>query len=160
MKLIERVYLDTNVYCRPLDIQSDSRIRVESEAFLEIVDIAQREKIEIVSSDYVKFEIEQILDPLKRKDVRGFERILTKANVASSRQLLALARDFSKCSIGSLDALRVSAACLGEACFLLTCDDEILNNALCLEKPNAEKGYRLKVRNPINYLQEKWRVKK
>jgi hypothetical protein len=60
MKLIERVYLDTNVYCRPLDNQSDSRIRAESEAFLEIVDIAQREKIEIVSSDYVKFEIEQI----------------------------------------------------------------------------------------------------
>jgi predicted nucleic acid-binding protein len=161
MKLIERVYLDTNVYCRPLDNQSDSRIRAESEAFLEIVDIAQREKIEIVSSDYVKFEIEQILDPLKRKDVRGFERILTKANVASSRQLLALARDFSsKCSIGSLDALHVPAACLSEACFLLTCDDEILDKAVCIEKLAAEKGYRLKVRNPINYLQEKWRVKK
>ena len=134
---------------------------MESEAFLEIVDIAQREKIKIVSSDYVKFEIEQILDPLKRKDVRGFERILTKANVASSRQLLALARDFSsKCSIGSLDALHVSAACLGEACFLLTCDDEILDKAFCIEKLAAEKGYRLKVRNPINYLQETWRVKK
>ena len=128
---------------------------------MEIVDVAQREKIESVSSDYVKFEIEQILDPLKRKDVRGFERILTKANVASSMQLLALARDFSsKCSIGSLDALHVSAACLGEACFLLTCDDEILDKAVCIEKLAAEKGYRLKVRDPINYLQERWRVKK
>jgi predicted nucleic acid-binding protein len=161
MKLIERVYLDTNVYCRPLDNQSDSRIRAESEAFLEIVEIVQREKIEIVSSDYVKFEIEQIQDPLKRKDVRGFERILSKANVASSTRLVALAREFSsRCNISSLDALHVSAACLGEACFLLTCDDEVLNNALCLEKLAAEKGYRLKVRNTINYLKEKWRVKK
>ena len=159
--MAERVYLDTNVYCRPLDNQSDSRIHAESEAFLTIVDIAEREKIEIVRSDYVKFEIEQILDPLKRKDVRGFERALSKVNVASSRRLVALAREFSsKCNIGSLDALHVSAACLGEACFLLTCDDEILDRAVCIEKLAAEKGYRLKVRNPIDYLQERWRVKK
>lgn len=109
----------------------------------------------------MKFEIEQILDPLKRKDVRGFERALSKVNVASSRRLVALAREFSsKCNIGSLDALHVSAACLGEACFLLTCDDEISDKAVCIEKLVAEKGYRLKVRNPIDYLQERWRVKK
>jgi len=109
----------------------------------------------------VKFEIEHILDPLKRKNVRGFERILSKANVASSRRLIALAREFSsKCSIGSLDALHLAAACLGKADFLLTCDNEILSNAVCIETLAAEKGYRLKVRNPINYLQESWRVKK
>jgi predicted nucleic acid-binding protein len=161
MKLVERVYLDTNVYCRPLDDQSDSRIHAETEAFLKIVDTAERGKTEIVSSDYVKFEIEQIPDPLKRKDVRGFERILSKANVASNRRLIALAREFSsKCNIGSLDALHLAAACLGKADFLLTCDDEILDNAVCIETLAAEKGHRLKVRNPINYLQERWRVKK
>jgi predicted nucleic acid-binding protein len=161
MKLVERVYLDTNVYCRPLDDQSDSRIHAETEALLKIVDTAERGKTEIVSSDYVKFEIEQIPDPLKRKDVRGFERILSKANVASNRRLIALAREFSsKCNIGSLDALHLAAACLGKADFLLTCDDEILDNAVCIETLAAEKGHRLKVRNPINYLQERWRVKK
>jgi predicted nucleic acid-binding protein len=159
--MVERVYLDTNVYCRPLDNQSDNRIRAESEAFLEIVDAAENGRIEIVSSDYVKFEIEHITDPLKRKDIRGFERTLSKANVASSRQLTALARTFaSKCSIGSLDALHLAAACIGKADFLLTCDDEILDNAIYIETLAAEKGYRLKVRNPIEYLQERWRVKK
>jgi predicted nucleic acid-binding protein len=156
--MIERVYLDTNVYCRPLDDQSDTRIHAETEAFLKIVDTAETGKIEIVGSDYVKFEIEQIIDPLKRKDVRGFERILSKANVASSKRLTALARTFaSKCNIGSLDALHIAAACLGKADFLLTCDDEILENAVCIETLAAEKGYRLKVRNPINYLQERRR---
>ena len=153
--------MDTNVYCRPLDNQSDSRIRAESEAFLKIVDAAENGKIEIASSDYVKFEIERITDPLKRKDTRGFERTLSKANVVTSRQLIALARTFaSKCSIGSLDALHLAAACLGKADFLLTCDEEILDNAVCIEILAAEKGYRLKVRNPIDYLQESWSVKK
>jgi predicted nucleic acid-binding protein len=92
----------------------------------------------------VKFEIEQIADHLKKKDVRGFERILSKANVASSRRLIAIARAFSsKCNIGSLDALHVAAACLGKADFLLTCDEEILENAVCIETLAAEKGERI-----------------
>jgi len=128
---------------------------------LEIADIALSGEIEIVGSDYVKFEVEQILDPLKRKDVRGFERSLISANVASSRRLVALAREFSsKCGLNSLDALHVSAACLGDANFLITCDDEVSNRAICIERLAGKKGYRLKVRNPVDYLQERLRVKR
>jgi len=108
------------------------------------------------SSDCVKFEIERILDPLKRKDVRGFERSLSSVNVASSARLVTLAREFSsRCSLNPLDALHVSAACLGEACFLITCDDEILNRVVCIERLAAERRYRLKVRNPASHLQER-----
>jgi len=49
------------VYCRPFDDQSDGRIKAESEAFIEIADAALRGKMVIISSDYVKFEIEKIL---------------------------------------------------------------------------------------------------
>lgn len=150
-----RVYLDTNVYCRPLDDQRDSRIREETAAFLQIVDSAEKCKLTIVSSDYVKFEIEQIMEPLKRKNVRGFERILSKTNVRSSRRLFNLAKEInSRCKVNSLDALHVAAACLGESVFLLTCDDEILDERDCVERFVAKKGYKLKVRNPIIYLQK------
>lgn len=153
--------MDTNVYCRPLDDQSDMRIQAESAAFLEIADIVSGGEIEIVSSVFVRFEIEQILDPLKRRDVRSFERTLSSVNVASSRRLVALAREFtSKCGFNLLDALHVSAACLGEADFLLTCDGEVLNRTMCIERLAAEKGYMLKVRNPVNYSQQSWMVKR
>jgi hypothetical protein len=56
--MVERVYLDTSVYCRPLDSQTSRRVRSESRAFMEIVSIALHGEIVIVSSDYVKFEIE------------------------------------------------------------------------------------------------------
>jgi len=153
--LIERVYLDTNVYCRPFDDQSDRRIRKESEAFIEIADSALRGQTIIVSSDYVKFEIERIMDPLKKKDIRGFERTLASANVASGKQIISLARKFSaKCGLNPLDALHVSAACLGRVDWFLTCDDEILQKCRCIEELAAKEGYKLKVRNPINYLRE------
>jgi predicted nucleic acid-binding protein len=155
--LVERVYLDTNVYCRPFDNQSDKRIRRESAAFIEIADASLRGEMVVVSSDYVKLEIEKIIDPLKRKDVRGFERTSASVNVASSQQIISLARKFSnKCGLNPLDALHVSSACIGKADWFLTCDDEILQNGRCIEELAAEEGYRLKVRNPINYLEEKY----
>jgi len=158
-KLVERIYLDTNVYCRPLDDQSSRRIRSESQAFLEIADKAFRGEIVIVSSDYVKFEIEQIQDPLKRKDIRGFERTLSSINVQSSRLLIGLAKEFSvRCKVNALDALHISAACLGEADLVITCDDEVVNKRDCIEKLAAEREHRLKVRNPISYVRKKWRI--
>jgi predicted nucleic acid-binding protein len=129
---------------------------MESHAFMEIADMALSGKIAIVSSDYVKFEVEEILDSMKRKDVKGFERTLSVANIASSERLIVLAREFSvKCGLNSLDALHVSAACIGDTDFLLTCDDEILHEKVCIERVSAGKGYGLKVRNPVNYLKEK-----
>lgn len=139
--MTERVYLDTNVYCRPLDDQSDKRIQMELHAFMEIADMALSGKIAIISSDYVKFEVEEILDSVKRKDVKGFEKTLSVANIASSERLIVLAREFSaKCDLNSLDALHVSSVCIGDADFLLTCDDEILHGKVCIERVSAEKG--------------------
>jgi len=156
MRPIRRVYLDTNTYCRPLDDQKDRRINAETDAFLKIIDMAEKDEITIISSDYVKFEIELIQNNLKRKDIRSFERILSKTNVTSSRRLIILAREFSsKCHIGSLDALHLAAACIGKSDFLLTCDDKITENTACIEKLATSKGYKLKVRNPINYIKQK-----
>ena len=155
MKPVRLVYLDTNLYCRPLDDQNDRRILMEAEAFLEIVGAVDMGKIAVVSSDYVKFEIEQILDPKKRKDIRGFERAPSKTNVKSSRKLIVLAQEFiSICRLGSLDALHIASACVGSAEYLLTCDDQVTDRALCIEKLAKTRGYNIKVRNPIEYIQE------
>ena len=107
--MVERVYLDTNVYCRPLDSQASRCVKSESRAFMEIVRVALQGEITLVSSDYVKFEIEKIQDSLKRKDVRGFEKALSSVNVTGDEELTALARAFSsKCRLNPLDALHVS----------------------------------------------------
>jgi hypothetical protein len=62
---------------------------------MEIVRVALQGEITLVSSDYVKFEIEKIPDSLKRKDVRGFEKALSSVNVTGDEELTALARAFS-----------------------------------------------------------------
>ena len=155
MRPIRRIYLDTNAYCRPLDDQKDRRIHAEAVAILKIVNLAEKTEIVIISSDYVKFEIEQIKDPLKRKSIRGFERILSKTNITSSKRLITIAKEINaKCNINSLDALHLAASCIGKADSLITCDDQILDNTNCIEALLASKGYRLKVRNPMNYIRK------
>ena len=119
MKPVKRIYLDTNIYCRPLDCQEDRRIHAETEAILKIVNSFEHDEIVIVTSDYVKFEIGRIQDALKRKDIRGFEKTLSRANVSGSKRLTTLANRFvAQCSLGALDALHVAAACLGK---LISC---------------------------------------
>jgi predicted nucleic acid-binding protein len=126
------------------------RINAETKAFLELVDAGERGKITIVSYDYVKSEIEQIIDPLKRKDIRGFERALSKKNVTRSRKLIELAKDFScECRIDPLDALHIASACMAKANYLLTCDDQVIGKADCVERFAKSKGYKLKVSNPL-----------
>jgi hypothetical protein len=81
--------------------------------------------------------------------------VLSKTNVTPGKRLISIAKEINvKCRLNSLDALHSSAACLGKASFLLTCDDEILECTNCIETLAAKKGYKLKVRNPIDYLQE------
>jgi hypothetical protein len=159
--LPERIYLDTNVYCRPLDDQSKRRIRAEAKAFYKIAELSEKGAIQVISSDYVKFELERIWDTLKRNDVKGFEATLSTFNVSTSKGIISLALSFVRnCKIGDLDALHLAAACIGDVTFFLTCDDEVISHAFCIEALASEKGYKLKVRNPINYLKDRRSVKK
>jgi hypothetical protein len=41
---------------------------------------------------------------------------------------------------------------MGKAGFFLTCDDKITRKAGCIETLALEKGYKLKVSNPVNYV--------
>jgi GTP cyclohydrolase III len=56
--------------------------------------------------------------------------------------------------VSGASALHSVAAFIGGANFLLTCDNEILENTNCIETLAEKKGYKLKVRNPINYIKE------
>jgi hypothetical protein len=53
----------------------------------------------------------------------------------------------------------IQAVSLGEAGFL-TCDDEILDKRVCIENLVLKRGYRLKVRNPVNHVKERRRRKR
>jgi predicted nucleic acid-binding protein len=116
-----RVYLDTNVYCRPRDDRTQERIEAEALAFEEIAGMKEAGEVVVITSDYVKMELKEIDDPEKREDVMNFERAVADVNYVHSQQSRELALALSKeCGLGILDSLHLAAAALsGAECFFM-----------------------------------------
>ena len=54
------VYLDGCCWNRPFDDQSQSRVRLEAEAVLSILELADARKLEVAGSDIVDDELSQM----------------------------------------------------------------------------------------------------
>jgi hypothetical protein len=52
-----KVYLDSCCFCRPFDEQRQERVRVETDAIREVINLSASGKIVIISSEFVKYEI-------------------------------------------------------------------------------------------------------
>jgi hypothetical protein len=63
------IYLDTNVYARPFDDQTQPAIREEANAFLAIITAVKDGKLELLGSDILAFEVARILSEDKRTKV-------------------------------------------------------------------------------------------
>ena len=147
------IYLDTNVYCRPFDDQQQARIRNESDAFEKIIDSVKEEKIALISSDILFFEVSNILKFYKRTEVEKFIS-LCKNRIEENdeiKELAILLRD--QCDIKDRDALHLASAILSETEYYLTCDDDVTRrrNAACVEKVANENGKIITILNPEDF---------
>jgi hypothetical protein len=80
-----KIYLDVCCWNRPFDDQSQNRVRVEAEAVLSILEMADARQLEIAGSDIIDDELSQMPDDERREKV---ELLLT---LAASHILLAAA---------------------------------------------------------------------
>ena len=151
------IYLDTNVYCRPFDNQTQDRIREETDAFEVILEGIRNGRFTTLTSDVLQYEIKKILSPLKRTDVERY-LALSKKRVEEKEEILKLGiviRD--RCGIKDRDALHLASAIVGGATYFLTCDDEVTSatkGAGCTEKVAEEHGSGIKICNPIIFVKK------
>ncbi len=145
--------MDTNVYCRPLDDQSIDWIRNETEAIVQILDVAARKEVIIIGSNILGKETKNVSDTEKR---RAALRIidLSSEHIIFRRAIEGLARKILTCNVNEMDSLHIASSCFGEAEHFLTCDVQILNRKKCIEKIVRKEGYNLNVLNPINFTEK------
>ncbi|MGH9837301.1 MAG: hypothetical protein ACREEM_00780 [Blastocatellia bacterium] len=55
------IYLDTNVYARPFDDQTQPAIQGEADAFQIIISAVKAQKLRLLGSDILAFEVAQVL---------------------------------------------------------------------------------------------------
>jgi predicted nucleic acid-binding protein len=142
-----RLYLDLCSIQRPLDDQSQLRVRLEGEAVTAVVNRCKAGLAELVSSDVLRFENARNPHPVRRTHA---EEVLAIAGVDQplTPEIEARARVLEGFGVKPLDALHSASAEAVGAVYFCTCDDRLLRRARPLVLPPT------KVVSPLELLTE------
>jgi predicted nucleic acid-binding protein len=141
-----KIYLDTCSLQRPFDSKNQVRIILEAEAVLGILSYIESNKIELVNSDILKYEIENIPNSIRRNNSAS---ILELANsyIKVNSKIQKRAEVLVSFGIISLDALHLASAEYSKADYFCTCNDKLFNKARKID-------LNIKVVTPIELIGE------
>ena len=120
-----RIYLDTSVYNRPFDDQSQPRIWLETLAFSVILQMIIQEVLLLISSSVVAYETSRNPHPLRREWVREVSD-LAQARQQLTPKIHQRAQALEGANIKALDALHIACAEAAEAAYFITVDDKLI----------------------------------
>lgn len=139
---IIRVYLDTSVYNRPFDDQTQPRIGLETLAFMTIMQLAEIGQIALATSSVLAFENDN--NPFRpRKQWVNYCINYAKLHQTVNENIKQRAKQLEQNGIKSMDALHLSCAEAMNCNYFLSCDDRLI------------KRYRdhfLQVKNPVEFI--------
>jgi len=142
-----RVYLDTSVYNRPFDDQSQPRIWLETLAFSVILQMIENEAISLVASSAVAYENSRNPHQLRQEWV---DKVL---NLAGDYQLVDetihnRAQEMAQEGIKPLDALHLACAEIAGVEYFISVDDRLLKRYQRFE----QRVESLVVCNPTEFI--------
>ena len=139
-----RIYLDTSIYNRPFDDQSQPRIFLETQAVILILQMVEAGLVDLVGSTALEYENNQNPYPRKR---RAMQYYLERAAVRQvlNEDIRQRAKELEQGGVKTLDALHVASAEAASCEYLLTTDKRLINRCQTLT---------LKVMNPADFVLE------
>ncbi|MCK4575142.1 hypothetical protein KAU34_01900 [candidate division WOR-3 bacterium] len=146
-----KIYLNTNILCRPFDDLTQKRIRKEAAAINKIFVSAFGGLLTLTISDVALSEVELISDSEKKRKVYSLIRELPKELVKINEGLIKLADDFlaKKIIYDYMDVLHLVCANVYESNFYVTCDDELLQKHRLIERFFKES---FRILNPVEFI--------
>ncbi len=120
-----RVYLDNCCFNRPFDDQGQVRVRLETEAKLEIQRRVKDKELELAWSYMLDYENQANPFQQRREVITRWKQAAT-VDVEETPELLRRAREISGRSLTPKDSLHVACALAGGCAFFLTTDDLIV----------------------------------
>ena len=127
-----KLYLDMCSLQRPLDSKTQVRIILEAEAVLGIIALCEAGQIQLMSSDILIFEAQNIT--ITQRKAYVFE-VLNKASIylARTKNIEQKAKELVTLGIKPLDSLHLASAIIAKADYFCTCDDRLLRRAKNLD---------------------------
>ena len=141
-----KIYMDCCCLNRPFDAQSSPTVHLEAEAIKIIISLCERGIFNLISSQILKFEIENTPDILRRERLKILEKI-AKKTIRITEEIEKRAKYFETLGIQSFDALHLACA-ETEADILLTVDKRFLKKVRRIE------NLKIEVKNPLEWIKE------
>ncbi len=120
-----RVYLDNCCFNRPFDDQGQVRVRLETEAKLEIQRRVKDRELELAWSYVLDYENQANPFQENREVIARWKQAAT-VDVAETPEVLRRAREISARSVPPKDSLHIACALAAGCAFFLTTDDLIV----------------------------------
>ena len=139
-----RVYLDTSIYNRPFDDQTQPKIFLETQAIILILQMVEARLIELVSSSVLEYENSRNPFVVNQQSMERYLQIAT-VRVLVDENIRNRAEQLEQLGIKSIDALHVACAEASQSDYFITCDRRLINRCQNLS---------LIVINPNNFIFE------
>ena len=120
--------MNTSALSRPFDDLRVPRVRLEAEAVTMLVAAVEAGDAELVSSEYLAFEVGQHPDPDRSHRILVLLRLATDF-VKLSARVAARARELEQFGLRGLDALHIASAEAASVDLLVTTDNRMLRRA-------------------------------
>jgi predicted nucleic acid-binding protein len=146
MSKIYRIYLDVCCLNRPFDQQSQARIRLETEAILEIINYCQAGTWTLITSNVLEAEISQTPNQERIENVKKILSI-AKIKVLSGDWLQKRSSQLQKLGFASYDAAHVASAERASSDIFLTTDDRLVRKSHAFAQL-----LKVQVNNPLQWL--------
>ncbi|MGC1376162.1 MAG: PIN domain-containing protein [Anaerolineales bacterium] len=139
-----KLYLDTSVYNRPFDDQTQPRIWLETLALALILQLVETGEATLINSSVLEFE--NVRNPLTiRRDWMARCLQQAKAYQRVDPSIRARAELLERNGLKAIDALHASSAEAAGADYFLTCDDRLLKK---------HRALTVKSMNPVDFVQK------
>jgi predicted nucleic acid-binding protein len=139
-----KLYLDTSVYNRPFDDQTQPRIWLETLALALILQLVESGEATLINSSVLEFENSQNPFSIRQEWVNRCNELSTdyqRVDESIRKQAETLEKD----GVQAIDALHVACAESAGADYFLTCDDRLLKK---------QKHIKVKSMNPLDFVQK------
>jgi predicted nucleic acid-binding protein len=139
-----KIYLDTSVYNRPFDNQSQPRIWMETLALALVLQLVEAGEATLVNSSVLEFENTRNPIPLRRDWMTRCLKLST-VHQSVNESIRVRASALEKHGLKAIDALHTACAEFAEVDYFLVCDDRLLKK---------KKHIRVPTMNPLDFVQK------
>ncbi|MGI8505160.1 MAG: PIN domain-containing protein [Hassallia sp.] len=121
-----RLYLDTSIYNRPFDDQTQPKIFLETQAVILILQMVEARLIELVSSSVLEYENSRNRFVVNQQLMERYLQLAT-LRVLVDENIRNRAEQLEQQGIKSIDALHVACAEASQSDYFITCDRRLIN---------------------------------